>query len=74
MTVLESLGLGSVYIGAIRNAPKQVAEELALPPRVLPVFGLCAVCADPDAPAEIKPRLPQSVVLHRDRYDAGAHK
>ncbi|WP_144109739.1 NADPH-dependent oxidoreductase [Paraburkholderia sp. BCC1886] len=72
VTALESLGLGSVYIGAIRNAPKQVAEELALPPRVLPVFGLCVGYADPERPAEIKPRLPQSVVLHRDQYDAGA--
>jgi nitroreductase len=70
VVALESLGLGSVYIGAIRNAPEEVAAELALPPHVLPVFGLCVGYADPARPAQIKPRLPQSVVLHHERYDA----
>jgi nitroreductase len=70
VVALESLGLGSVYIGAIRNAPEQVAAELALPPHVLPVFGLCVGYADSTRPAQVKPRLPQSVVLHRERYDA----
>ncbi|MFB9127423.1 NADPH-dependent oxidoreductase [Paraburkholderia dipogonis] len=72
VVALESLGLGSVYIGAIRNAPEQVAAELALPPHVLPVFGLCVGYADLARPAQVKPRLPQSVVLHRERYDAHA--
>ncbi|PLZ01033.1 NADPH-dependent oxidoreductase [Burkholderia sp. WAC0059] len=67
---LESLGLSSVYIGAIRNHPEQVAAELGLPPRVLPVFGMCVGYADESEPAQVKPRLPQSVVLHRERYDA----
>jgi nitroreductase len=70
VVALESLGLGSVYIGAIRNAPEQVAAELALPPHVLPVFGLCVGYADSTRPAQVKPRLPQLVVLHRERYDA----
>jgi nitroreductase len=70
VVALESLGLGSVYIGANRNAPEQVAAELALPPHVLPVFGLCVGYADSTRPAQVKPRLPQSVVLHRERYDA----
>ena len=70
VVALESLGLGSVYIGAIRNAPEQVAAELGLPAHVLPVFGLCVGYADPTRPAQVKPRLPQSVVLHRERYDA----
>jgi nitroreductase len=72
VVALESLDLGSVYIGAIRNAPEQIAAELALPPHVLPVFGLCVGYADPTRPAEVKPRLPQSVVLHHERYDAQA--
>src|ERR1700722_2619622 len=37
---LESLGLASVYVGAIRNKPEQVAAELGLPPKGFPVFGL----------------------------------
>jgi nitroreductase len=63
----ESLGLGSVYIGGIRNQPLQVAEELKLPPQVFPVFGLCL--GYPKGEAQVKPRLPQSAVLHRETYD-----
>lgn len=66
----ESLGLGTVYIGAIRNHPEQVAEELGLPAQVLPVFGLVVGYPDEARPAAIKPRLPAQVVLHRERYDA----
>jgi nitroreductase len=66
---LESLGLGSVYIGALRNDPEAVAELLGLPPNVLAVFGHCVGYPDPERPAAVKPRLPQEVVLHRGRYD-----
>lgn len=68
----ESLGLSMVYIGALRNRPEQVAAELGLPPRVMPVFGMCIGYADPASPAAVRPRLPQPVVLHRERYDARA--
>jgi nitroreductase len=67
----ESLGLGTVYIGALRNDLQAVIEELQLPPRVYPVFGLTVGYPDPDRPAAIKPRLPQSVVLHRETYQVG---
>ncbi len=66
---LESLGLGTVYIGALRNDPEAVAELLGLPPNVLAVFGLCVGHPDPARPAAVKPRLPQDVVLHRGRYE-----
>jgi nitroreductase len=68
----ESLGLGTVYVGAIRNQPEKVAAELGLPPMVMPVFGLCVGYPDAQRPASVKPRLPQSVVLHHEQYDAGA--
>jgi nitroreductase len=68
----ESLGLGTVYIGAIRNHPERVAEELGLPPRVMPVFGLVVGYPDETRPAAMKPRLPARVVLHREQYDASA--
>jgi nitroreductase len=74
VVALESLGLSSVYIGAIRNKPEQVAAELGLPPRVLPVFGLCVGFEDVSRAAQIKPRLPQSVVLHREQYDVGSQE
>ena len=66
----ESLGLGTVYIGSMRNHPEQVAAELGLPPGVMAVFGLCVGHPDAAHPAKVKPRLPQSVVLHHERYDA----
>jgi len=67
---LESLGLGTVYIGGLRNDPEAVARLLALPPNVMAVFGLCVGYPDPARPADVKPRLPQRVVLHRERYDS----
>jgi nitroreductase len=62
----ESLGLSTVYIGALRNDVQRVAGLLGLPPGAVGVFGLCVgYAADP---GEVKPRLPQASVLHRERY------
>lgn len=70
VVALESLGLGTVYIGGIRDRPDQVAAELGLPPRILPVVGLCVGYPDPNAPAAVKPRLPQPAILHHETYSA----
>ncbi len=65
----EALGLGTVYIGGLRNQPEAVAELLGTPAGVFPIFGLVVGRPDPAArPAAIKPRLAQSAVLHRERY------
>ncbi|WP_255720361.1 NADPH-dependent oxidoreductase [Oryzibacter oryziterrae] len=64
----ESLGLGTVYIGALRNRIVEVAAELGLPRHVAPVFGLVIGHPDPANTAGVKPRLPQSIVLHRETY------
>jgi nitroreductase len=66
----ESLGLGAVYIGAMRNLPEQVAAALKLPPHVFAVFGMAVGWPDAAKATDIKPRLPQQVVLHRETYDA----
>jgi nitroreductase len=68
VVALEAMGMSCVYIGGIRNHSDQVATELALPPRVFPVFGLCVGYADPTRPAAVKPRLSQSAVLHQEQY------
>lgn len=68
VVALESLGLGTCYIGAIRNDPEAVARELALLEGIFPVFGLTVGFPDPTRPAAVKPRLPQSTVLHREQY------
>jgi nitroreductase len=67
---LESLGLGSVYIGGLRNNLTEIIELLNLPPLVFPVFGLCVGFPNPDKVASIKPRLPQQVVVHKERYES----
>lgn len=65
----QSLGLRTVYIGAMRNDPAKVHELLGLPPKAFVVFGLCVGYPDPKSKNEVKPRLPQSTVLHHERYD-----
>lgn len=64
----ESLGLGVVYIGGLRNHPEKVEYELHLPALTFPIFGLVVGKPDPSRPSAIKPRLPQAAVLHRERY------
>jgi nitroreductase len=64
----EALGLGTVYIGGMRNHPEQVAATLQLPPHLFAVFGLCVGYPDLAKPAAVKPRLPQAAVLHRETY------
>lgn len=65
----ESFGLGMVYIGALRNNPQEVARILKLPPNVVGAFGMCVGYPDPARPYNVKPRLPQRVMLHREHYD-----
>ncbi len=69
---LESLGLGYVLIGAMRNQPEAVAAELGLPAHVMALFGMCVGYPDPAVATGVKPRLPQSAVLHREQYSAAA--
>jgi len=71
VVALESLGLGSVYIGGIRNKPAEVARELGLPPHVVALVGLSVGFPYPHAPASVKPRLPQNAVLFREQYRHG---
>lgn len=66
----ESLGLGTCYVGALRNHPEEVAAELGLPPMAVALFGLAVGYAAPGAGGAVKPRLPLPVVLHRERYGA----
>jgi FMN reductase (NADPH) len=62
----ESLGLGIVYIGAIRSHPAEVVTELALPDLVFPITGMCL--GYPAEAPETKMRLPLPAVLHREQY------
>lgn len=66
LTAAESLGLGGVYIGGLRNNIAAVTELLQLPKHVLPLFGLCL--GYPDQQPEQKPRLPAKIVVHENSY------
>jgi len=70
VVALESMGLGACYIGAMRNHPEKIAAELALPKETFAVFGLTIGYPHPDVATDIKPRLPQPVVVHREQYRA----
>jgi len=63
----ESIGLGGVYIGGIRNEPQLLADLLKLPDQVYPVFGMCL--GWPAKLPEVKPRFPVRSVLHEEQYN-----
>lgn len=62
----ESIGLGIVMIGGMRNHPQEAAELLSLPDGAFVVFGLCIGWPDETPPQ--KPRLAPETVIHRERY------
>ncbi|TXK84230.1 oxygen-insensitive NADPH nitroreductase [Paenibacillus sp. N3.4] len=62
----ESLGLGVVYIGGLRNKPAEVSQLLDLPQLVYPVFGMCI--GQPAQEPLQRPRLPREAVYHENRY------
>ena len=63
----ESLGLGGVYIGGIRNNPEDICKILNIPSGVYPVFGMCI--GYPDANPDKKERLPKDVIFKTDIYN-----
>ncbi|WP_343551421.1 oxygen-insensitive NADPH nitroreductase [Pantoea sp.] len=66
MVAAESLGLGGVFIGGIRNSIAQVTELLDLPKFVLPLFGFCI--GHPADNPDVKPRMPQAMLVHENCY------
>ena len=66
ITAAHSLGIEGLYIGGIRNNIQAVTDLLELPYLVYPVFGMCL--GYPAQNPKIKPRLPLSVILKKDRY------
>jgi len=66
MVAAESLGLGGVFIGGIRNNIADVTALLDLPKFVLPLFGFCI--GYPSASPDVKPRMPQAMLVHENSY------
>ncbi|MFH0259391.1 oxygen-insensitive NADPH nitroreductase [Vibrio mediterranei] len=66
LVAAESLGLGGVYIGGLRNKAAEVDELLGLPQHAAVLFGMCL--GYPDQIPEVKPRLPLDVIVHENEY------
>ena len=63
----DAAGLGTCPISYVRSHIERVTPLLGLPAGVYPVSGLTV--GWPEARRKISMRLPQSVVVHRERYD-----
>lgn len=71
LVAAESLGLGCVPVGSIRNDPKAVADELKLPEGVFAVAGLAIGFEREGVRRGVKPRLPEQLTVHDEIYSTG---
>lgn len=70
----ESIGLGIVYLGVMRNAAKAVAEIIGLPPYTFVTFGMAVGRPDPERTSSPRPRMPQAAVLHYNGYQKNRYR
>lgn len=66
LVTAESLGLGGVYIGSVRNDIDKLSQLLQLPKHVVPLFGMCL--GHPAQNPVIRPRLPSNLVVSTNHY------
>jgi len=67
MTAADHLGLGTCPISYVRNCIDDLDTILNLPDGVFPIAALCV--GYPDETGYVSMRLPQKIVVHRDRYN-----
>ncbi len=65
----DAVGLGTCPISVIRDHARRITSLLDLPPRVVPLAGMCV--GWPAERAHVSARLPLACTLHQDRYDEG---
>ena len=63
----EAAGLGCAPLSSLRDNINAVSDILNLPKGVFPVAGV--MCGWPKVEGYVNQRLPQSVIVHYDRYD-----
>ena len=63
----ESIGLGGVYLGSIRNDIRRMGDILKLPQGVVPLFGMAL--GYPDQNPAMRPRLPKALVVSTNQYE-----
>ena len=66
MQAAAAVGLGTCPISAIRDCPRILAKALNLPPRTVPIAGLCV--GWPEQAGGITPRLSLSTTVIDNRY------
>lgn len=67
MIAAESMGLGGVIVGGIRNDVEILCREFQLPEMVFPLFALCL--GYPNQEPGIKPRIPQELIHKKNYYN-----
>lgn len=70
----ESIGLGIVFLGVMRNAAKEVAKIIGLPAHTFVTFGMAVGHPDPDRTSSQRPRMPQAAVLHHNGYQQDRYR
>lgn len=70
----ESMGLGIVYLGVMRNIARDIAEMINLPPHSFVTFGMAVGRPDTSRTSGIRPRPAQPMVLHHNQYEQGRYR
>ena len=65
-TAARALGLGTVFIGGIRNNLQGMIDLLGLPPLTFPFIGCCIGHFASEPP--LKPRLPEKTFRHEEKW------
>lgn len=66
LTAAESMGLGGVILGSIKNNPAKLVKVLGLPKMTLPMLGIQV--GVPDQKPQLKPRLPLQFTTFENQY------
>lgn len=66
LTAAESMGLGGVILGSIKNDPLKLIQVLNLPKMTFPILGLQV--GVPDQKPQLKPRLPLQFIAFDNEY------
>lgn len=66
--VAQSLGYGTVLLGGVLNGSSEIAAELGLPERVVPILGLAVGSPALEAWPEPTGRLPRELLIHHDGW------
>jgi FMN reductase [NAD(P)H] len=66
--VAQSLGYGTVMLGGVLNGSLEIAQDLGLPARVVPLVGLAIGRPADDRWPAPRPRLPLPLLVHHESW------